>query len=760
MEDQPTTAPDAQQESPTGEQHPPADGASLVESPSSALENVNLVTALGLTAEGKKFLEELGKKVVKNRTEDKKSGDDFREHIADSLRLYLGQGGNFMKGPAKGSPRPVHPTLAKIVNRIYPRVMSVVLQSEPVAVPTSDDAIDRALRLGQHISWEKRAKHPEWAPCMASSVLQWILFGSMFRSVGWDPLENRKAIDDLSMSDVVLPYTEKDSTPDLRYVSRISKRLLWPKHKIKRLARKGEWLTGAKEIFSKTGEKQAQPYREETEQDPIREVITEFEGQQLDAMAKRDAYLFIEQHLWLELPMIPGWNEDPDLPRRCAVWVEVSTQKVLRLVIMEREVRSERVRVANETKLQNIQLENWRMTAEKAAAQGFAPPQAPRAKTIAPPEMEPCFSIIHYRFMPNPEGIYGLGAWAFVGGLNEVINDLLGEDLIAQRMANMQGGLLSDEVGAEKGTFELEYGKFNHLEGVSAQQLKDGVMPLPFERPKGNLGEYIEKLDGEAQAVMSSSDQQSGMAGPSHETAKAATLRAAAGATAVTASTELFLIPLAYEYKLYARMNAMNMNDVEYFFVTEPHAQTGKPTPQPRQITRAEYEADYEITFEADVRLEVDPGIGQSALEAYALTLKDPIASKDPNLCLAALKKAYRSLKAQDLAARLPDNIPPPPPPSPMSQTDENAGFLEEQDHPVLDDDDDMEHLQRMDEFEQSGTAEHMTPTGKQMYERHKQKHKANAYRKANTAPPPAAMPGEGAPGPMPNGGPPAQAMS
>ena len=41
--------------------------------------------------------------------------------------------------------------------------------------------------------------------CMAGSVLQWVLFGSMFRSVGWDPLENRKAIDDLSMSDVVLP---------------------------------------------------------------------------------------------------------------------------------------------------------------------------------------------------------------------------------------------------------------------------------------------------------------------------------------------------------------------------------------------------------------------------------------------------------------------------------------------------------------------------------------------------------------------------
>ena len=67
--------------------------------------------------------------------------------------------------------------------------------------------------------------------------------------------------------------------------------------------------------------------------------------------------------------------------------------------------------------------------------------------------MEPVFSIIHYRFMPNPEGIYGLGAWAFVGNLNEVINDLLGEDLIAQRMANVQGGVTSDEVGAEKGTF-------------------------------------------------------------------------------------------------------------------------------------------------------------------------------------------------------------------------------------------------------------------------------------------------------------------
>ncbi|HYE97428.1 MAG TPA: hypothetical protein VEJ18_00900 [Planctomycetota bacterium] len=719
-----TTDPEGQPPLP-GEQAPPS--GAIVPPEQSTLENVNLVPALEKTDEGKDFLKALGKKVCRRKDEDERSSEGYREMMAEGLELFLGRDGKFTSGPAKGSKRPCHPTLAKIHNRIYPRVISVVMQSEPVPVPTGDEDQARAQRVQQHIAWEKRAKHPEWGPTMCDSVSQWIVFGSMFRSVGWDPLEKKKSIEYRSCADLILPYSDKDSTPDLRNVERITEVDRLPRHRIKRLGKLG-WFSHM-EIFSKEppdGEQRATEYRPKTD-DVIRQVADEFQGQTADTHQKGTKYEIFKQHLWEELPEIPGWNPDKDMPRRICVWVESSTKKVLRLVIMEREIRTDRIRADNEAKLLDIQRKNWEAASQRAMLAGLEPPPPPSLE-IEPPAMEPNFTVIHYRFMPNPEGIYGLGCWAFTGGLNKVINDLLGEDILAHRLANMQGGIVSDDVANEKGTFELEYGKFNHMEGVSSQQLKEGIMPLPFERPKGNLAQYIEKLDQEAQAVLSSSDLQSGLPGPSHETAAAAKLRAYQGATAVTAAVEQFLIPLACEYKAYARLNAMFMSDVEYFYVTETDPQTGQKRQVQAEVTRADYETDFDITFEADVRLEVDPGIGQSALEAYMLVLKDPICQSDPNIHLAALKKALRALKAQDLAAKLPDNIPPPTPPSPMSQEEETAGFMNEQDHPVLDDDDHGYHLAKIAEYRAAGMDKELSPTGKQLLDRHERAHKAKAY--------------------------------
>ncbi|MGF2076124.1 hypothetical protein, partial [Enterococcus casseliflavus] len=72
----------------------------------------------------------------------------------------------------------------------------------------------------------------------------------------------------------------------------------------------------------------------------------------------------------------------------------------------------------------------------------------------------------------------------------------------------------------------------------------------------------------------------------------------------------------------------------------------------------------------------------------------------DENTKLQAEKRALKALGQDDLVRRYPAVIPPPEPPSPMSQEEENAGFLAEQDHEVLPDDDDALHLAKMEEFE------------------------------------------------------------
>jgi hypothetical protein len=700
-------------EQPETEEKKPAVKKSLVPPTTATLESMNLVDAFNADREAKEWLEKFASRVIKEDEDDVRSMEGYLQLLADALRLYFGQGTKMTTGPAKGSPAPGLPILAKIVNRIYARVVSMVDASEPVAVPTGDDDHERALRLTQHITWEKRAKHPDWKPAMNASVLQWILFGSMFRYSAWDPLANKKEICWLGASDLHMPYTDKDNSPSLENVERVTASWKQPKHKIRRLGKAGFYV-GVEEMFGKQAERKPSPYVPQSDKEgPIKEVVRELEARDYDGdAAPRSIFEVLMRTSWEDLP-------GEDMPRRICVWVEKSTKRVLRFVVMERENKLDRLRFDNETKLQEVTQEN--------AQAGLNP--VSQVKAVEPPRTEPLFPFVHYQFMPNPESTFGLGAWVFAGQLNELANNLAGEDLVSHRMANVQGGLMSDDVDPGKGGIDVEYGRFKSV-NVSVGQLGGAFMPLPFERPKGNLSQYIELLDVSAQAVMSSSDSQSGMAGPSHETARAALARMQAGSTAITAAVESFLIPLAVEYKNYARLNATYMSDAEYFGVVEVDEATGQAANVQKQIGRADYDADYDITFDSDVRLEADPGIGQSALEAYGLLKQEPLAASNPNIMLAALKKALKALKAGDLAAKLPDRIPPPPPPSPRSQVDETADFMREKDSPVLPDDDDEDHLNRMTEFESSPMHKDMSSTGKQIFQRHKQGHQAAAYQK------------------------------
>lgn len=675
------------------------------------LEDYNLAPLLYKDQKGREWLEKFGKQVVDEKDEDERSAKEYHESLAVALELYLGKCKLFESGPAKGERKPCLPVLAKIVNRIYSRVVGMILKTEPIAVPTGDEDNERAINVAQHIAWEKRAKHPEWAPRMSASALQWTLFGSMFRYVGWDPLENKKAIESMGSTDLVIPYTERDDDPRMVDVERMTRICHLPKWKIKKLGKRGHFH-GIDELFGKDGAMRAKP--SEPRDNPLVKVAEEFQGLDPQTDKKRKQYTFLKRYSWEQLP-----GDEDYGPRRLECTVEQSTKRVVRLVIMEEEDKVDRIRYENEVRLKEIE----------AKRMGTLP------EPVAPIATKPIYPIIHYKFGPNPEGFYGLGVASFTMSLNELANELAGEDIVGQRLANVSGstGLMSNDVTEDfKGEFQLEYGKYTGV-NASPEQLVNAFVPMKFERPRGDMLGWIEKVDREAQAVMSSSDYQSGLPGPSHETAAAAKLRVSQGVNNITSALEAFLVSLALEYKAYARLNALYMPEVEYFMVVEPDPENpnGASKKRPVEIGRNDYESDFDLTFDADVRFEVDPGLGPSAIQAYQMIMADPDLQGEANLKMAARKKALKALKASDLAMMLPDEVPPPPPPQPMSQEDENAAFMNEEDHPVLDDDDDEDHLAKMNEFEVSGMYNEMSSTGRQLYDRHKRKHKARAYQKA-----------------------------
>jgi hypothetical protein len=677
------------------------------------LEDHNLVPLLEADKDGKEWLEKRAKKQVDEYESDVQSAKGYYENLEIATQLYLGKCSLFEDGPAEGERKPCLPILAKIVNRIYARVVGMILKTEPIAVPTGDEDNERAIRISQHIAWEKRSKHPDWAPSMSASALQWVLYGSMFRYTGWDPLENKKAIEWISSTDFVMPYTDNDPDPRLSNVERATRVSRLPKWKIKRLGKAGHFH-GVDKMFGKNAEKKPTPAPPKS--DPLSKAIIEFQGVEPQTDKKGTSYEFLTRYSWEELP-----GDEEHGPRRLAMTLEKSTKRVVRIVIMEEEDKLDRVRYDNEVRLKGFEAQRMGMDPAMAMTE------------IAPVATRPVYPIIHYKFHPNPEGIYGLGVWAFTSNLNELANELAGEDIVGQRIANVSGstGFMSNDLQEDnKGEVKLKYGMFTGV-NASGDQLQSSIMPLNFERPKGNILGWIDKVDQEAQAVMSSSDYQSGLPGPSHETAAAAKLRVSEGMNNITAALEAFLVPLTLEYKNYARLNALYMSEEEFFMVVEPNPENPTSSkPRMVKIGRNDYEADYDITFSADARFEVDPGIGASAIQAYQMIMADPDLAGEQNLKMAARKKALRALKSPELAMMLPDEVPPPPPPTPQPQESENAGFMNEKDSPVLDDDDDIDHLAKMDEFEVTGLYNELSSTGKQLHDRHKRGHKANAYKK------------------------------
>jgi hypothetical protein len=715
----------------------------------SPLETINLVEVLSQSAEGKAWLKKRAQVELREYEDNLKSSDDYRAKVARHLELFAGTDETISSGPAEGARRANLPIMAKVVLRIWARVNSMVQATDPVAVPTGEEDNDRAQDVSKHLSWQRRAKTPEWGPGMSSSVMQWIIRGSMFRWIGWDPIKEAPVADCLTASEVVMPYSYKDVSPNLQEVERITRILRLPRYKVEILGDAGHYF-GIDTLFPPDhgedeqydppeGESFAKPIGEgEPNDDPVQEVVDRMQGVARGQAAKdKGAYCFLECYSWARLPMdLPGDElVQPGKRRRMrpiCMTIEKSTKRVIRLVVRERENPLDRKRFEREAKLAEIKAQNDQVAfQQQGAMQGAPPPQPPKPPRAV--RMETVHPFIHYPFFPNPEGIYGFGAGLIAAAANEIANVLMTEDIVARRISNVSGstGFVSKEVAGEKGEITLKYGSFKGVE-VPISDLPNVVHALNFNAPQGGLMADIQKLEEEVESAMSATGIMSGEAGPSHETAAAAKARSAHAMTAITAAMENFLVPLAFEFKAYARLNSIYLSDVEYFYVTEPDPEAPRKNKRRRvEIGRDDYVEDWDITFSADARMALDPGEGASALQAYDLLKNDPIASGDQNLILKALKKALKALKASDLAAELPDEIPPPPPPTPTSQENENAGFMNEEDHPVLEDDDDNDHLSKMEEYQGQGLYSQLSPTGKQLFDRHERAHNAQAYLKA-----------------------------
>lgn len=696
-----------------------------------AVEAFNLVDDLMATPDGAEWLKKEAARVVKRCEEDQDSRSAFMKRRARQLKLLAGVIDK-MKFPAEGAETPHIPMLLQAAISHWSRIWDQVIPSKGDIVhmfATSFEDEERARRVEKHFNWQLRVKVPNYASGHATSIMQW-MSGSCFRVYCWDPIEKCHRIEAVPMDDIVVCYTERDDDPLMQNVPVKTYIRRLPRHTLEAWEKVGYYV-GIAELFetSKAGQK-------DDDESPIRAAIKKIDGvdpsdsyasQEKSPDATREIY---EQHYWTSIPGTDGIK-----PVKFAV--DKLSKKPLSLTIREMENSVDRSRYEREKGEYDAAVASWQQHMQMDPSAGLPEPVKP-----AQPKIDTLNTIIHYRCFPNPEGFYGLGPISLLEGPNTLVDNLLGDLMVAGKFQNVQSGFISERARGKKGDVEFVPGKFHALD-CEPEELDKAVKPFQFGQPSATLMEIAKWQVEEAKNQTASADTLAGEQGTSRETAASVRTRNSNAAQVINVMTRLYLVPFTSELRLIMHGNSIYLDDVEYFNVVEPSQKTpGQSQVFRGQVARDDYLEDYEISPTADARMSSKP---ERISEAFGLldrvqqsaVMRDP--QRGPMLLYVAMKNAFTAIERPDFLAALGPPPEPAPPPSPQSQETENAGFLNEQDHPVFPDDDHALHLRTINDFRMDPHYGYLSPTGKQLLDRHERAHAAALYQQQG------AMNGQGA---------------
>jgi hypothetical protein len=676
------------------------------------------------------FVKKMAAGVVTSAKDDDDSRSDYMERYAKQLKLYAG----IVKPlgyPAQGAKAP-HIAIATkaglhIWSRIYDQVVPAkgdILKTHPLGPQDRP----RTMRVERHMNWQLRHQMPDWGTGHMFSIMRW-LFGSTFRYYRWDPIAHTHVIEGLPIDDVIISYTENDVSPQMRNVERITV--------VRRLARwelekyqDEKYYSNVDAIFPKSGEDDGSTTDGDvlpatnSDTSSVRVAADDIQGvtapTKKGPLSKREIY---EQHTWLKFPNKLGDGEPIGIEGQTlpvVITVDKQTKKPIGVTLRQEPDPVDQSRYNEEKKAYDI--------AMKSAGQ----PQIPGAPPPKPPvlprpvRMQTVYRVIHFGLFPNPDGFYRLGPMSLLAASNELANTLAAEYMLSAKFHNMNTGWMAEGTREKRGDVQIGHGKIIETR-LSPEELDKGIKMLDTKPPADGLMRVVEKLEQNSE-IVANADILSGEKGASNETAKGMMIRNSNAQALISVMTRVYLDALSYELKLVAHGNAIYLDETEYFpFTQDIEGQPGQQEVIRQEIGRADYVEDVHIEFTADSRMISKPERVADAKDYLQMILNSPL-SQNMLLIDFAFREMFTVAEAPQYIAAMGKPPEPEKPPEPMSQEDENAGFFNEQLHPVLPDDDHGEHLDKIQALKESPLFEKLSSTGKQMLDKHERAHFGHYY--------------------------------
>lgn len=697
-----------------------------------AIETVNLVPTM-TSEKDLEWLAKKGKEVVEETEQAKTDRQPYMDLRARIIKMFSGNV-DTMGYPFEGSASPHHPIVAKTILRLAVRAYDQVIPAKGSifhAIPTGLEDVDRVMRVEKHMGWQMRKQMPNWPRSMFVTIMNWLSGGSAFRHQYRDPIRNVNVDEDVSIEDLVVPYSFRSDDPEMGDVPWITRVLHLSRHELEALERAGTY-TNVGELFKEgeEGKRVFSPNSEVEGRGKVREEDDNFFGHKPSKSYKRDIY---ECHGWDVLP-----GETTEKPTICTV--DKETSRVLSLVIREAEDPMDRLRHSREkaaweageqAKQQQYQAELANFQAmQQPAMDPMGMPMAPPVDVAPPveptPEPEPASVktktinfFVHLGCIPNPVGFYHYGIGILLVNPNELADSISGQYLGALRLSNIASGFIGEDV-AISGDLQLKPGYYKKVKGMTSAQLKDAFVDRIFPPPNPATMDFVSRLDADAEAVASAPESMSGIFSD-RETATGAKLKVGESQAAITVLVRMLTEDLTYVVRHIARLNSVYLEDEEFFSVLDPE----KNLPEQGMVSRADYYEDFDLVFTASERASSRTQRVEEANFALAAVMQMPPPAQSPGLVKAVFGNLFKAMEREDLVAELEKE---PPEPEPMSQIEENAGFLRDEYHPALPEDDHASHLADMEQFEISEAFNQLTPDGNTMFRKHKQEHLSFQY--------------------------------
>lgn len=646
-------------------------------------DDPNLVSAFMAADEGRTALEEIANIVVKRFDADLEASSKYRQRIADDLRLFFGDLPP-KEFPYQNSPNCHIPIMLENIVRLSFRTESEIFGDWTNFMgvkPLGPMDRDAAQLLSLHANWQFREKLTDFPREMARAILFFYIAGDVTSHSYWDPLRKLNVNETLTPDEFITPYAYKTTRPDYSDLPHYTKILRRYPHELRQMA---EFWVGVEEVISIRA-----PSYEQEPDDLMRRARAEVEGIDTPNITDGAPYKILWHEGWFDLP-------NQTRQRFCQVIMDHGTKRVLSLSVHEEANWQEKIRFRKQTAeveqfrqgmsihaqaqgavnqhaemvnqlAQQGQMGTNQHTAAQAALQGAQaqvpppPPQPPWMRTLfqqpEPIRKEPVYMFTHGVCIEPLTGNLGLSLGRFLADLNRA-GDTAASLFIDAAVLNNTKSMITTENVEFDSPFEVSPGKMNKATGIPPGQLEGNIMPLEFAPANPQLLQIMELTKQWAQEGAASPDVISGAPGKSGETARGWQGRLEQAMSQISVAARHFSFFLKNVLQNNARLNAIYLDDEEWFQVMNHESGQNEFV----SVGRALYERDYRVSISSDLKFTSQAQRVAEADELVQLTSVLPPLQGNLAFQDYVLKKALIARGRADVIPFLGQQPPPIPP--------------------------------------------------------------------------------------------------